>query len=318
MVSKLSPILMFLLILCGLAFSVDSRGLVDSKQNNEILPISSSDLLKYFHSEDRLPGNVNLLFMLWVASYGDHLYDLPKDLSAECWRTARANSLMLEKLVICQESYRVMVRAVDRARQDLEDRTELTEHPLEPVCRQIEEGYANSNLSSLFEKARKDAANFEKVTHRPPYFQKLIGEEELILKMVEKSDVAELAKALAISIFRNVLRGCDSVSNRTTFFARSCRAVAKKERFAESMQRIFEKTINDVLPEIMVNDRVQKYTSSEEYDSIGSLPLWWVPNMMKMFYGYIAKDPILKKEIDDMAVIMNQDASEEDLDFSKF
>lgn len=318
MVSKSFSFVMLLVIVqCRLACSVDSQWLGDPKQNTEIQPVWLSSVLSAFRRTAHEIVDLHLIFMIWVASYGDRLYNLHVNVSEQCWRTARANSLMVEKLAIGSEALNVMYEAVSSTTRDLKNRRELNEHPLEPVCRQIEKGYAeNSNLSSSFEEARKDAAYFTSAS-RPPYFHKLISKEDMMLKIVEKSDIPEVSKLLAILSFRNVLNGERRlISDRSTVFARSCVAVAKIERFTDLMQRMFEETINDVRPEIMVNDRVEKYRSSVEYQK-NDVPSWWISRMMKIFYSYIRRDPILWKKVDDMAPIVGQSFKKEDFDFSK-
>lgn len=136
--------------------------------------------------------------------------------------------------------------------------------------------------------------------------------------MVEKLDVPEFARVMAVLIFLQVAAGDRKrIPVLSTVLAKSCQAEAKKEKFAESMQSIFEKTIDDVLPEIMVPDRVEKYKSSRgDYKPNETPPYWWVPSMSRIMYGYVAKDPILKKEVDNTAPTVGTFRGEA-YDFSK-
>ncbi|KAK7595152.1 hypothetical protein V9T40_001585 [Parthenolecanium corni] len=250
--------------------------------------------------------------MVMVASYGDRLYEVSKDWSTDCSRTIRAASLMQEKLAITEEVSDVTGDAIDDVIDSLRQTNVLEEHPLESYCRSIEKDFANhSKLSILFEKV-KEVTKLDNVTRRPPYSRVLLkSPESLGSLLIDKLDIPELARFFAGRSFILFLvnTSSDDSASRMVIFVKTCVAMARKERFADTIQRIFEKTINDTIPEISVPDRVEKYNSKNG-------ALFWVPKMMRVFYGYIAGDPILKKEVDSLAAVMFPEARKEDLDFS--
>lgn len=133
-------------------------------------------------------------------------------------------------------------------------------------------------------------------------------------KLIDKANVPELAKLLAYISFAGL---SDTRRERKNYFVRSFREVAKQEKYADSMQTIFEKTINDILPKIMVDDRVEKFNDSLKSKETRNNFMWWIDNMVKLCYNYLSKDPILKKAVDEMAAVISKRASKDDFDFSK-
>ncbi|KAK7595150.1 hypothetical protein V9T40_001583 [Parthenolecanium corni] len=235
-----------------------------------------------------------------VASYGDCLYEVSENWSADCSRTITAAFLMQEKLAISEEVSKVTKDAIKAVKDTLRKTNVSEEHPLESYCRSIEKDFAkNSNLSVLFEKVKK-VSKLDNVTRRLPYSRVLLKSElSLQLLLIDKLDIPELAKLFAGMSFKKFLDNSDHSPSRMVIFVKTCVAVAKKEKFADSIQRIFEKTINDTIPEIGVPDRVEQFNSFSK-DGV----LFWVPKMMRVFYGYIAGDPILKKEVDSLAAVI--------------
>lgn len=307
-------VFVFLILQCGL---VISTGLLfkNFPMKTEITRIPLSELVEEMRLESSSFLRQHVILMALFASYGDQLYEVSTNLSAECFRTCRATSFMIKKLAISEESINIMGNAVDAVVDRVRSTEKLEEHPLEVFCRTIEKDYAqNSNLSALFEKAKKEAANFEKVGHRPPYSQELIkSEDSLKLLTIDRLDVPEVASLFACASFMSYVEPTKYFPSRKDIFARTCQAVAKNEKFADSIQSLYEKTLNDTVAVIAANDRVQKFASPANDGAT-----WWVPGMMKTFYGYIAQDPILKKEVDSVAASMFPYAWKEDLDFSKF
>ncbi|KAK7595148.1 hypothetical protein V9T40_001581 [Parthenolecanium corni] len=248
--------------------------------------------------------------MVMVASYGDRLYEVSKDWSADCSRTIRAASLMQKKLAITREVTEVMGNAINAVVVSLRQTNDSEEHPLESVCRSIEKEFAKDSMSVLFEKV-KEVTKLDNVTRRPPYSRVLPKSlESLWQLLIDKLDIPELAKVFACLLFTDFVYKPDysPLHMSMYIFIKTGVAMAKKERFADTIQRIFEKTINDMVPEIGVPDWAEnlKYLSQ---DPVILLEL-------KIFYGYIAEDPILKKEFDSLAAVMFPKAQKEDLDFS--
>ncbi|KAK7595146.1 hypothetical protein V9T40_001579 [Parthenolecanium corni] len=247
-----------------------------------------------------------------VASYGDCLYEVSENWSTDCSRTIRAAFLMQEKLAISEEVSKVTKDAIKAVKDTLRKTNVSEEHPLESYCRSIEKDFAqNSNLSVLFEKV-KEVTKLDNVTCRLPYSRVLLKSEvSLQLLLIDKLDIPELAKLFAGMSFKKFLDNSDYSPSLMDIFVKTCVAMAKKERFSDSIQKIFEKTLIDTVPEIGVPDRAEKFNSFSK-DGV----LFWVPKMMRVFYGYIAGDPILKKEFDSLAAVKFPKAQKEDLDFS--
>lgn len=110
----ISSVILFSTVLisvqCGLVDSVDS----------EISSIPLSELLSTFKRTHHDSVDAHLMFMLFIASYGDRMYNLPVDLSTECQRTARACTLMMQKLAVDDEVIMgALGTAVDRTTRDL-------------------------------------------------------------------------------------------------------------------------------------------------------------------------------------------------------
>lgn len=313
MVSSTIFIFIFLISQCVLVIS-NGLWLRNFQLKSQISPIPLSELIEELHHESLSFLYFHVTFMVLAASYGDRLYEVSKDLSAECSRTFRASYFMLEKLAISEEMRAIMDSAISDVQERVRNTEELEEHPLEVYCRKAEKEYAaNSNLSALFEKAKKMAANFENVSRRPPYSRVLIkSNEALELLAIDRLVVAEFARLAAHFSFIGYLHIWDRIPSRMNIFVNTCLAVAKKEIFTDSIQSLYERTLNDTVPEITVNDRFQKFSSMK--DDV----LFWVPKMMKVFYSYIVKDPIMKKEVDSVAATIFAKARNEDLDFSKF
>lgn len=317
MVSKLFSILLLSITLeSRFTFSADEPELGASKDHCGISSIPLSEFFSTFRHQQHDSLEIQLSVMLLSASCGDRLYNLSADVSAECWRTSKAHSLMLEKLAFELEATKLMNTVKASVIKDLREFTELKEHPMELLCRGLEKQYAEEpKLKSIYEKAKKDAANFQNASNRPPYFCELQQSEGFMSKLKDKWNDPELIKMVVYFSFSDLSKYFGQ-SKTPTYFARTLQAVAKKENYTDLVQIILEKAINDILPEIIAKDGVKIYLATAKpkarVDSI-----WWATSMVKSCYSYIAKDPILKKEVDDMAAVVNEDAPKDELDFSK-
>ncbi|KAK7595149.1 hypothetical protein V9T40_001582 [Parthenolecanium corni] len=310
-----SKIFFFLTFLIFLQCEFSQSGLLKVVENkDEFPPIPLSELVEELRheSEDTLIFHLSLIFA--VASCGDRLYNVYPDLSVECSKTIKAAALLEATLAITVEASEITEDAIEAVAHDLKNATDLKEHPSELFCSRIERAFAaNSNLSASFEKAKKKAANLENASRRPPYSRVFLNSMVSVsIQLMDSLAVPELAKMVACDSFTSLLNGKDTLSKRALIFSKSCQAVARKEQFADSMQNIYEKTISDVVPEITSDRRRVKLLEPSD-----SGVLWFVPKMVKIFYGYVANDAILKKEVDSMAASMFPSASKEDLDFAK-
>ncbi|KAK7595151.1 hypothetical protein V9T40_001584 [Parthenolecanium corni] len=311
-----SKIFLFLIFLIVLQCKFSQSGLLKVVENkDEFPPIPLSELVEELRREPEDYRRTHLEFITAVASYGDRLYNVYPDMSVECSKTIKAAFLVEVTLATTVEADEVIEDTIKAVAHDLKNATDLKEHPSELFCSRIEKAFAaNSNLSASFEKAKKKAANLENASRRPPYSRvPLKSPESLSQLLIDKLDIPELAKLFSGLLFTVFSEYLDYSPFRMDIFVKTCVAMAKKERFADSIQRIFEKTINDTIPEIGVPDRVEKFKSTSE-DPFLLLQL----KMMREFYGYISGDPILKKEFDSLAAVMFPKAQKEDLDFSKF
>lgn len=143
MVSKSFSILMLSIILrCKFAFSVDEPELDASKNHCETSSVPVSELFTLFRNEHSDLTKVHLTLMFLTASYGDRLYNLSADLSADCRRTAKAHSLMLGKVAFCSEAFEVQGTVMRSLEEVLRTLPEPKEHPLELMCREIVSQYA--------------------------------------------------------------------------------------------------------------------------------------------------------------------------------
>lgn len=256
----------------------------------------------------------HLTLMVMVSSYGDSLYNLDTTLDEKCFKIIGAVTLMVQKLAICKEANKYIDDTIEAVARDLKNPRYLEEHPLELFCGRIEKDFAERwNISSTFGKKKKETPSFKSANLRSPYSPVILrSEDSMMSTLIDWLDVPELAKLIAHASFQEVIDGYAELPLRMHFFADSCQAVAQIERFAVSMQTNYEKTINFIVPEISAHNRHKKF----EY-SFDNHMMWWVPKMMRVFYHYIAEDPILKKKVDSMAPILRPTAEKEDLDFSR-
>ncbi|KAK7605263.1 hypothetical protein V9T40_007121 [Parthenolecanium corni] len=276
-----------------------SRVLLKSEESLRLLLIDKLDIPE--------------LAKLFASIYGDRLYDVYPDLSAECSMKIKAAFLVEATLATTVEADKVIENTIATVSNDFGNATDVKEHPAELFCSRIEKAFAaNSNLSASFEKAKKKAANLKNASSRSAYSPALLKSfESILIQMFHSLDFPEYANIWARSSFRELLTAQNISLTRVIIFARSCHAVARKEQFADSMQKIYEKTMGDA---------VQAFTLLKEIDRpeiiFGDSEYLW-EQKMKIFYGYVANDVILKKEVDSMAASMFPSASEEDLDFAK-
>ncbi|KAK7595144.1 hypothetical protein V9T40_001577 [Parthenolecanium corni] len=310
-----SKIFFFLMFLIVLQCEFSQSGLLKIVENkDEFPPIPLSELVEELRREPENERHLHLSFIIAVASYGDRLYNVYPDLSVECSKTIKAVALLEATLAITVEASEVKGDTITAVVHDLENATDLKEHPLEVYCSRIDKAFAaNSNLSASFEKAKTKAANLESASRHPPYSRVLLKSDVfLVIQLVDSLAVPEFSNMVAFNSFTSLLEGKETLPMRALIFAKSCQALARKEQFADSMQNIYEKTMGDVTAEITGNKRLMKLA-----ESLFQGVKWFVPKMVKIFYGYVADDAILKKEVDSMAASMFPSASKEDLDFAK-
>ncbi|KAK7595147.1 hypothetical protein V9T40_001580 [Parthenolecanium corni] len=310
-----SKIFFFLMFLIVLQCEFSQSGLLKVVENeDEFPPIPLYELVEELRREPEDYRHLHLELLIDVATYGDRLYNVYPDLSVECSKTIKAAFLVEATLATAVEANRITGDTIEAVAHDLKNATDLKEHPSELFCSRIEKAFAaNSNLSASFEKAKKKAANLESASRRPPYSRVLLKSElSLIVQIIDSIAVPEFARGLAFNSFTLLLNGKETLPMRAFIFAKSCQAVARKEQFADSMQNIYVKTMGDVTAEITVNKTIMKLLAL-----LDKGVRWWVPKMVKIFYGYVANDAILKKEVDSMAASMFPSASKEDLNFAK-
>ncbi|KAK7595145.1 hypothetical protein V9T40_001578 [Parthenolecanium corni] len=292
-----------------------TNGLLKVVENkDEFPPIPLSELVEELRREPENSRRIHLEFIMDVASYGDRLYNVYPDLSVECSKTIKAAALLEATLAITVEASEVIEDTFTAVVHDLKNATDLKEHPLEVYCSRIEKAFAaNSNLSASFEKAKKKAANLKSASRHPPYSRVILKSDLLLInQLIDSLAVPEFSNVVAFDSFTSLLKGKETLPMRAFIFAKSCQAVARKDQFADSMQNIYENTMRDFTPEITANDRLMKLL-----ESLDKGVMWWVPKMLKIFYGYVANDAFLRKEVDSMAASMFPSASKEDLDFAK-
>lgn len=312
MTSKVFLVFMFLILQCGLVLS--SSNLPRSLNNNvKNSPIQVSELVNELRREGSDIKNFHYLLMIMVHSYGGRLYDVSKNVSIECSRTIRATMLTLENLAVCEVANAALGMEYKAAVRDERNAKQLDEHPLELFCSRIEKSLSgNPTLSATFEKAKKEAATFNFIS-RPPYARMLLtSADSVVFKFIELLGIPEFARLMALGTFADQTDVKEKYSWRIHYFAKCCQAVAKSQQFAGSIQSLYGKVIDETIQEISVDDRVERF-----FAAIDKRGVYWVPKMMKTFYGHIASDANLKKELESMAAIVGKNATKEDLDFSK-
>lgn len=269
-----------------------------SDQQNEITTIPVSQLLDELQRQsDTGLFKAHMTAMFSIATYGHRLYAVSKDISPECSQTAIAASAMLKNLTMgfqVMELLELVTGHVDK--EDLNISINLQEHPLEMVCRKLDKYFGESPLKGVLEYAKSKAADMKISNSRPPYLSTLItSQEQLDSLQKEWYDYPEWAEEwVLISFYAQLDVYTSDPEMLNLVFAESVVRVARKEEFADSMQSIFLRAVKDVLPQIT-------NSSSELRDEY----FFWLPNLLKIFYSHIAEDPVLKKEVDNMAAIFS-------------
>lgn len=249
-------------------------------------------------------------FMFTLAGFGDKLYDVEPDLSADCAATARAALRMLEQLRICEEVYQAVMSSMTAVEEDL--RSGGAEHPLELFCRKVGDTFGREpHLSATFE-ATKRAVKDAPPTTRPAYSDTLIDSLEKLGKLLNKHLVVpQLAKSMAIESFRDQGNKTKAYTTRYHLLAKSVFAMAQKDQFNEPLQSLYEKTLEEILPEITKQEPGRSLVL-DDYRT-----LWFCPQMMRKIYGHIAENPHLLRELNHTAATLGQGYHKTELDFSK-
>ncbi|KAK7579788.1 hypothetical protein V9T40_000417 [Parthenolecanium corni] len=305
MAPKISPLNVLRVIQLGLAFALFKKSFVLAEK------ITLEQFQAEFRSEppDLFRHHFGLMFT--ITGYGDSLYDSTKDVSADCALTARATLRMLEQLKICEEAYLVVISSIVASSSDIQN-AKLLEHPLELFCRRVTNSFRQkSYLQASFEVAKQAVKN-SSTGGRPPYSDNLINSlEELGQVLVNHSFIPELTKSMAIEAFRNQANKTKAYSNRYHLFAKSVFTVAKKDEFTQPMQNLYDKTLEEILPQITSNMTGKPFVLAD------GKTFWFFPKMIRMIFDSIAQNPNLLQELKSTAAVIGKDYEKSDLDFSK-
>lgn len=297
-------IFILLLVQCGLVIP-KSIPEVSPQRQNQSSPIPLSEFVNqprnYF-----LPQHMATMFI--VASCGDRLYDLSVAMSPECSRTIRATGIMWQNLALGNQVDEITTVAIANVIDQMAN-TSLQEHPLEEICKKLDKLYGeNATLNTEFEKAKKMASE-EKAVDRPAYSRTLLTSEDSMSEaVVDWLDKPTFAKAIVhLSLRTEMSSTAAGNPTRAGLFLRSCVEVAKKAEFADSMQNLYEKAVDDAIAS--TNGRLSETVRQDRH--------WLDSKPVKTFYKYVAENAALKKEIQSVAAIIGKDATTDDLDFSK-
>lgn len=187
-----------------------------------------------------------------------------------------------------------------------------SKHPLELVCRKLERVFAEQpELKVAFEKAKN--GTFKGFTgRRPPYAKRVFtNPPSLGMFLMKKLTFPELARIVANEEVQNQLIEEDAFSNSTHLFVKSIVAVTRKEAFEESMQSLYEESLDEIVPRITA----QKVHLDSLVLKVKKT-FWFLPEILKIFYNF-NKKKALKKEVVDMAAVVGKGYDKSDLDFSK-
>lgn len=309
MASKIFFVFIFLALQYEIVLSSPSLRM-DSTDESKTAPISLSEFVFGMRS---IPDNsvAQYLLMMMTASYAGRFYDLSANLSVECSKTIRASWLTVENLAVCQEANAVVQMETSAAAREVKNAKQLKEHPLELYCRRSEKTFAeNPKLKVVFEKAKGEAAKFD-FTARPPYSRMFLRDpQRLAEKLWELLTVSEFARVNVVGLFARQTDATVALAPCTHYFVKSCQAVAKSQLFADSIQSLYEKALNETMIQIFANDTV-KLSAAHRGEVI------YLPILVKKLYNSFASDANLKKEFENTVAVFGKDASKEDLDFSK-
>lgn len=299
------------IFLCGFAllseFGVDGARIKDKT-------LTMAKLNRELRKEHKDFFSYHVLSMLIITAYGDHLYNITDEtISPECLKTVKATITMEMQLTIGKEMGSLLVTAIEDSMDEFGKDKGSTKHPLEFVCPRLEKAFAvKPTLNRSYENAQKNLMKGFTGGGRPPYSKELFVRKSAIgLFMMKKLKVPDIARYICNEEVQNQVEEGDAYSTRTHLFVKSIIAVAEKEQFAESIQRMYEQSLDEIVSQITPNVSIDTLLLPDEKT------FWFLPEVLKIFYKNLSKDAVLKKEIEDAAAVIGKNADKEDLDFSK-
>lgn len=313
----------FLILQCLLAllpYKESTSVLAESEKENSSINISQLIEELRRESDDHLRFHLDAMFTSWGCD--ERLYNLTVEVPLECLHTIRAATIMKMQLAIgkevdnLQKEAEISAAANISALADTKNGTRLR-HPLEFVC-PIFEKLTNekSHLKAAFERAKIAVQNntTNDTKRQPPLSQKIFNNSsDLACFMLEKFRMPKFTRLITSESFHLQLNESMAFSRRMHLFVTSAVSVARKEKFADPMQSIYDKVLNEMVLQISPKFKWKEMLRIEKKKR-----WWWLTQMAQTFYSCVQKDQVLKEELENTASTVFKNSTEDDLDFSKF
>lgn len=275
--------------------------------------ITTAKLIRELRREYSDFYEYHMLSMLVVHAIGDRFYNVTDEqISPECSTTAKVAVTMKLQLVLGKEMDSLMNGAVADSMKDFKNDQE-SKHPLEFVCKSLEKAIAEKpNLLAARQKALQNLMPGFTGGGRPPYSQDLLTKRAPVaMLMMKKLTVPDIARYICDEEVQNQLEESAAYSIRAHLFVKTLVAIGEKERFGQLVQSVYEKSLDEVVPRITANIRLDTLLMADQKT------FWFLPEVLKIFYNNVAKDAVLKREVEDTAAVLGKDADPADLDFSR-